>query len=379
MARRKRKSTMKQSLKGIRILDLSRLLPGPYATQLLADLGADVIKVERPPEGDYARMMPPYLTLDAERMEGAVFCQNNRGKKSVALNFDDARGRDVLLRLMEHADVFVESFRPGVMAQRGLDYDTVHARNPRLIYCSLSGYGQSGPYRDRAGHDVNYLALAGILKMNGARDATPVLPAVQIADLAGGMSAALQIVAALVERERTGVGTYLDIALFDAAVDWMQTVLGACFRAEHENPARGATPLTGAYPCYNIYETADGAYMSLAALEPKFWRAFCDGIARADLVEQQFDTDSIARVAEIFKQRTRAEWIEFSQQTDCCLEPLLDVSETLPHPQVVARGLAQGGGDAPRLGEHTRDILERAQCTAREIEAWTRAGLLGNG
>lgn len=364
-----------QSLHGIQILDLSRLLPGPYATQLLADLGADVIKVERPPEGDYARMMPPYMTLDAERMEGAVFWQNNRNKQSIALDFFNAQGREILLRLCEHTDVLLESFRPGVMAQRGLDYDAVHARNSRLIYCSLSGYGHSGPYRDRAGHDLNYLALAGILKINSARDAAPVLPAVQIADLAGGMSAALQIVAALVEREHTGVGTYLDVALFDAAVDWGQTVLGACYRAENENPARGATPLTGAYPCYNIYETFDGEYMSLGALEPKFWRAFCAAIARADLCDFQFDTDSIARVAEIFKQRTRAEWIQVSQQTDCCLEPLLDVSEALTHPQVLARGLAQGGGDAPRLGQHTREILQHAGYSASESAEFLAAGI----
>lgn len=367
---------MKQSLDRIRILDLSRLLPGPYATQWLADLGAEVIKVERPPEGDYARMMPPYMTLDAERMEGAVFAQNNRGKQSIALDFFHPRGREILLRLCERADVLLESFRPGVMAERGLDYESVRARNPRLIYCSLSGYGQNGPYRERAGHDLNYLALAGILKMNGAPDAAPVLPAVQIADLAGGMSAALQIVAALVERERTGKGKYLDIALFDAAVDWMQTVLGACFRAENENPARGATPLTGAYPCYNIYETSDGEFMSLAALEPKFWRAFCDGIARADLYDAAFDADSITRIAEIFKHRTRAEWVAFAQQTDCCLEPLLDVSETLTHPIVLARGLAQGGGDVPRLGQHTRAILLRAGYDARALTEWQTAGII---
>ena len=368
---------MPQPLEGIHILDLSRLLPGPYATQLLADLGADVIKVERPPEGDYARMMPPYITLDAEYMEGAVFRRNNRGKKSIALDFFHPQGRDLLLRLCEHADVLLESFRPGVLAQRGLDYESVCARNPRLIYCSLSGYGQSGPYRDRAGHDLNYLALAGILKMNGTSHAAPVLPAVQIADLAGGMSAALQIVAALVERERTGVGRALDIALFDAAVDWGQTVLGACFRAESENPMRGATPLTGAYPCYNIYETSDGEFMALAALEPKFWCAFCDGIARADLYDHAFDADSSARVAEIFKQRTRAEWIAFSQQTDCCLEPLLDVSEALTHPQVIARGLAQGGGDAPRLGQHTREILQRAGYSESQVQAFQAARILG--
>ncbi len=367
------------SLNDIRILDLSRLLPGPYATQWLANLGAEVIKVERPPEGDATRLMPPFVTLDAERVQGAVFWRNNRGKQSVVLDFFDARGRAILLRLCERADVLLESFRPGVMAQRGLAYDAVRAHNPRLIYCSLSGYGQSGPYRDRAGHDLNYLALAGILKMNGASDAAPVLAPVQIADLAGGMAAALQISAALVERERTGVGKYLDVALFDAAVDWMQTVLGACYRADNENPTRGAMPLTGAYPCYNVYETADGEYMALGALEPKFWRAFCEGVGRADLLSEQFDAARIAVLAKIFKTRSRAEWIAFAAQTDCCLEPLLDVSETLTHPQTLARGLTRAEHDAPRLGQDTRAVLEQTGLDAAELDALQTAGVVGEG
>lgn len=361
------------SLNGIRILDLSRLVPGPYATQLLADLGAQVIKIERPPEGDYARVMPPYLTLENENVQGAVFAQNNRGKASVALDFYNPRGREILLQLCEHADVFIESFRPGVLAQRGLDYESTRVRNPRLIYCSLSGYGQNGPYRTRAGHDLNYVALAGILKMNGAANATPALLPVQVADLAGGMRAALEISAALVERERTGAGKFLDIALFDAAVDWMQSILGAIYRAEGENPKRGATPLSGAYPCYNVYETRDGEYMALGALEPKFWRTFCAGVGRKDLFDAQFDAERFAALAEIFKTRTRAEWTEFSQQHDCCLEPLLDVSETLAHPQVMARHPSQGGA-VPRLGEHSEQILseiltpgELAQAIAQGI------------
>jgi len=364
------------SLSGIRILDLSRLLPGPYATQLLANLGAEVIKVERPPEGDYLRVMPPYLALDQERVEGAIFAQNNSGKKSAALNFDDARGRAILLRWVERADVLVESFRPGAMTQRGLDYAAVSARNPRLVYCSLSGYGQTGPYRERAGHDLNYLALAGVLNMNGARDSAPAPLPVQVADLAGGIRAALEIVAALVERECTGKGKYLDVALFDAAVDWMQTILGACYRAEGENPKRGAAHLTGAYPCYNVYATKDGAYMALGALEEKFWRAFCEGVGRADLVDAQFDADAIPRVAAIFKTRTRAEWTEFSQQTDCCLEPLLDVSEAFKHPQAVARDLVRGSGAVPRLGEHTREFLSELELGEQEFQTLRAAGII---
>lgn len=348
---------MMNSLSGILVLDLTRLLPGPFATQLLANLGAQVIKIERPPEGDYARAMPPYLERADDQFEGAVFTQNNQNKSSVELDFDDERGRDLLLRLCESADVFIESFRPGAMARRGLAYETVRARNPKIIYCSLSGYGQDGAYRDRAGHDLNYLALAGILKLNGTRAGAPVPMPVQVADLAGGMSAALQIVAALWERERTGVGRFLDVALFDAAVEWMQSVIGATYRAEQENPARANMPLTGAYPCYNIYETREGQYMALGALEPIFWKAFCVNAERADLIDFQFDAEAIPRVAEFFKTRTRAEWIEFSQQVDCCLEPLLDVSETLQHPQVLARNLIRTNGRVPTLGQDTESVL----------------------
>lgn len=371
------------SLSHVRVLDLSRLLPGPYATQLLANLGAQVIKIERPSEGDYARSLPPLMSPlpgdpDVTRGEGAVFWQNNRGKQSVGIDFDSERGRAILLRLLEHADVLLESFRPGTLARRGLDYASVRARNARLIYCSLSGYGQTGPHQQRAGHDLNYLALAGILKLNGARGQTPVPPSVQMADLAGGMSAALQIVAALLERERTGQGNYLDIALLDVAVDWMQSVIGASFRAEGTNPRRGELPLSGAYPCYNIYETADGGFISLGALEPSFWRAFCMGVQRADLLERQFDATSILLVAALFKTHTRAEWIEFSWRVDCCLEPLLDVSETLEHPQVVARRSAASdeARRVPRLGEHTTAVLLEVGYTRGQIEELRSEGVI---
>lgn len=365
------------ALTNIRILDLSRLLPGPYATQLLANLGAEVIKIERPPLGDYARALPPFMTLHADQFEGAVFAQNNQNKKSAALDFDTERGRAILLRLCERADVFVESFRPGALARRGLDYKTVCAHNPRIIYCSLSGYGQNGAYRDRAGHDLNYLALAGILKLNGARTQSPAPLPVQVADLAGGMNAALQIVAALLERERTGKGKFLDVALFDAAVEWMQSVLGANYRAEGENPQRGELPLAGAYPCYNVYETRDAQYIALGALEPIFWKAFCVNIERADLVDSQFDADAIPRVAEIFRTRTRAEWIEFSQRCDCCLEPLLDVSETYAHPQVIARNLISRDGRVPRLGEDTESVLREFGIAENEIKELKETGAIG--
>jgi crotonobetainyl-CoA:carnitine CoA-transferase CaiB-like acyl-CoA transferase len=273
--------------------------------------------------------------------------------------------------------VLVESFRPGALTRRGLDYESVRAHNPRLIYCALSGYGQTGPYAKRAGHDLNYLALAGIAKWNGAADAPPVPMPVQVADLAGGMHAALAIVAALVERERTGVGTFLDVALFDAAVDWMQTVLGAMYRAENENPARNAMPLTGAYPCYNVYETRDGEFISLGALEPNFWRAFCARTERPDLLDAQFDSQAIPRVAALVRTRTRAEWTAFAEEVDCCLEPLLDVSETYAHPHVRARALIRADGRVPRLGQDTAEVLRAFGFDAAEIDALRAAGIIG--
>lgn len=365
-------------LNGIRILDLSRLLPGPYATQLLANLGAEVIKIERPPEGDYARAMPPYVTLRDEQFEGAVFAQNNKDKTSVALDFDKPRGRDILLQMCERADVIIESFRPGMLARRGLGHEHVRARNPKIIYCALSGYGQTGPLRDRAGHDLNYLALAGALIQNGARGNPPHPMPVQVADLAGGMHAALQIVAALLERERTGVGTFLDVALFDAAVEWTQTVIGATYRAENEIPARGETSLTGAYPCYNVYATSDNGFIALGALEPIFWKAFCVNVERADWIDFQFDAEKISDVADIFKTRTRAEWIEFSQRVDCCMEPLLEVNETLQHPQVVARTLIRNEARVPRFGEDTERVLREFGIDMEEIRALTASGIIGN-
>lgn len=365
------------ALNGVRVLDLSRLLPGPYATQLLAQMGAEVIKIERPPLGDYARAMPPYVALGDEQFEGAVFAQNNRHKKSVAVDFDDARGSELVLKLCERADVFIESFRPNMLARRGLDYASVRARNPQIVYCSLSGYGQTGEYAPRAGHDLNYLALAGVLKLNGARGQTPLPMPIQMADLAGGMAAALQITAALVERSRTGAGSYLDIALFDAAVDWMQSVSGAVYRAEGENPQRGELPLAGAYPCYNVYETADGEFMALGALEPIFWKAFCVNAECADLMDGQFDREIIPRVAEVFCKRSRAEWAEFSQRVDCCLEPLLTVSETLEHPQVLERQLANTAGRVPRFGQDTDAVLRELGITNAELDDLRGSGIIG--
>ncbi|MGE5139235.1 MAG: CaiB/BaiF CoA transferase family protein [Rudaea sp.] len=367
-------------LEGIRVLDLSRLLPGPYATQMMANLGAEVIKVERPPQGDYMRMIGPMMEIgEGERAEmmSAVFAQVNRGKQSIALDFSSRRGRQVLLRLVQTADVLVESFRPGALDRRGLGYEATRLVNPRLVYCSLSGYGVNGPLQDRAGHDANYMALAGVLNLNANFGATPSLFPLQVADLAGGVTAAFRILAALVERDRTGQGRHLELALFDTAVDWMRTIVGAFFFAEGRNPDRGALPLTGLYPCYHIYPTSDGGYMSLGALEANFWRGFCEALGRDDLIDRQFDGDLIVEMNDIFRSRSRDEWVEFARSADVCLEPLLQVSETLQHPQVIARDLAAPDSrPVPRMGEHSIRVLESGGFSSEEIEELERAGVI---
>ena len=310
------------ALDGIRILDLTRLLPGPYATQILADMGAEVIKVERPPEGDYLRMTPPVITIPGaggneaadELVVGAVFAQVNRGKKSIGIDFSRSRGREVLFQLVKTADILVESFRPGTLKRRGLDYESLHSLNPGVIYCSLSGYGQDGVYRDRAGHDLNYIAFAGLLGLNAYADNLPVAPPVQIADMAGGMDAAMRILAAVVERSRTGAGQYLDVALVDTPLVWMSTVVGAHYQATRANPERGNMWLSGAYPCYGVYETSDGGYMSIGALEPHFWEKFCEAIGRQDLTDRHLDSSAIPILRDIFHARSRSEWMQVARE-----------------------------------------------------------------
>jgi alpha-methylacyl-CoA racemase len=384
------------ALQDVRVLDLTRLLPGPFCTLLLADLGADVIKVEDTDGGDYLRWMPPLVGEYS-----AIFHPLNRNKRSVALNLKSAGGRDAFLQLAAGADVVVESFRPGVMDRLGVGYDELHARNPRLVVCSISGYGQDGPYRDRAGHDLNYAALAGVLSLSSGEDGTPAMPGVQVGDLgAGALHAAVAILAALHERARTGAGQHCDIAMLDGLVSWMAPHAALYFAGEEVPHARTLT-LNGRNPCYRIYPCADG-HLSVGALEPKFWQAFVEAIglphlAGDGLADGERGRRVGAQVEAVLLQRTRAEWAEQFAGRDVCCEPLLTVDEVFEDPQVRHRGLRLDPGvagptaqcgfpirlsdspatvrrSAPGYGEHTHEVLREAGYDDAAVAAMTSAG-----
>jgi alpha-methylacyl-CoA racemase len=379
------------ALAGVRILDLSRLLPGPYLTMVLADLGAEVVKVEDPRVGDYLRAIPPRRGDLSGR-----FLAVNRSKRSLALDLKQPGGRAALLRMAAQADVLVESFRPGVMERLGLGWATLHAHNPRLIACSISGYGQTGPYVERAGHDLNYISLAGVLAMGGPAFGAPVMPGVQLADLAGGaLWSATGILAALLQRARTGLGVHLDISMTEGALALLAPELGN-LGAGGPAPTRGAESLNGGLACYAVYRTADDRYVSLAGLEPKFWlevgRALGRDASVAELVAPPAEQAAIrADLAARIGARTLAEWREIFARFDCCCEPVLEPAELAAHPLHVARqvffaldagaglgpvpqvrtplGLPAHATAPPRLGQHTAEVLAEYGFTDVEIAA----------
>jgi crotonobetainyl-CoA:carnitine CoA-transferase CaiB-like acyl-CoA transferase len=320
------------ALDGLRILDLTRLLPGPFCTMLLADLGADVIKIEEPNGGDPARH---YAPLQGDT--GALFLLVNRNKRSVTLDLKTDAGRELLLKLVDSADVLVEGFRPGVMDRLGLGYEVLAERNPRLIYATLSGFGQSGPYRDRAGHDLNYLALAGVLGYNVDRQGQPVPPGVQVADLGAGTLGAVAILAAVIARQQTGRGQSVDVSLFGSAIAWLPTLISSLFSLGHSLPP-GEPVLAGGLAQYDVYATADGRHVTLGALEPKFLLNFLNCVGRPELVAQ--DRERLrAELRTIFASRTLAEWTLCLKDVDTCFAPVNTLEETLQDPQVAALGL----------------------------------------
>ncbi len=412
---------MSLPLQGVRVLDLSRLLPGGFCSLLLADFGADVLKVEDTGMGDYIRWSPPFYEGAHDSANGALFLALNRNKRSIRLDLKNERGREALLRLVSEYDVVLESFRPGVLDRLGVGYERMREVNPGIVYCAISGYGQDGPKRDASGHDINYLGLIGLLGLTGERGGAPVQAAGQIADLGGGaLMAAFGVMAALRERDGSpgrpaapgvparepvpgsGEGQLVDVSMADGALSWLAMVAGAYF-ADGVVPRRGELPLAGALVCYRPYECADG-WVSLGALEPKFWQAWCRGVGQEELIGSQFErpgSAAHARVAEIFKSRTREQWQAFAREHDCCLEPVLELDEALGSELVGAREMVveldQPGAErpvrqlgipvklartpgvhdrlpGPALGEHTEEVLSAAGYSHEEIAELLAAG-----
>jgi crotonobetainyl-CoA:carnitine CoA-transferase CaiB-like acyl-CoA transferase len=391
-------------LEDVKVLDLTRLVPGGFCTLLLADLGADVIKVEDTAAGDYLRWAPPYYGSDDQGALGtrsAMYLALNRNKRSIRLDLKQEHAQRALLKLAESADVLVESFRPGVLDRLGVGYDALRQANPALVYCPITGYGQDGPNRDRAGHDMNYLGLNGVLGLTGEEGGPPIQASVQIADLGGGgMMAAIGILAALQEARRSGEGQIVDISMTDGALSWLAMEAAKHFASE-EVPRRGRLMLSGGLICYRPYEAKDG-WISCGALEPKFWAAFCHGVGREDLIEHQFEapgSDAHREVAEIFRSRTRDEWRNFNDEHDAMIEPILGLDEALESELVRRRemtlsyeqpelGEVQQVGfpiklsrtpatlerPAPALGEHTREVLVESGCSEDEIQALEESG-----
>ncbi len=386
------------ALDDVRVLDLTRLLPGPFCTVLLADFGADVIKVEDTAGGDYMRWMPPLVDEYS-----AMFHPLNRNKRSLAIDLKNPLGREAFLRLATTADVVVESFRPGVMDRLGIGFAALREVNPRVVLCSISGYGQDGPFRDRAGHDLNYAAVAGVLLLGGSSGSAPPMPGLQVGDLGGGaMDAALAIMIALHHAARTGQGQHCDVSMVDGLISWAGVHASQLF-ATGEPPEPGGGMLTGRYPCYRIYPCADG-YLSVGALEPKFWREFVEAIglpalAGNGLVDGEEGRRTVAAVEAVLRTRTRAEWEQALAGHDVCVEPVLDIGETFEHPQARSRGMRLDAGDgrptaqtgfpirlmgspagyrrpAPRYGEHTDEVLAEAGYGSGQLAALRTAGAI---
>ena len=399
---------MRLPLANVRILDLTRLLPGGFCTQLLADLGADVIKVEETVVGDYVRLSPPYYEGSEESVRSALFQALNRNKRSITLDLKSEDGRQALLDLAGDADVLVESFRPGVLDRLGVGYEALLAVNPGIIYCPITGYGQTGPNVLRSGHDINYLALSGVLGLSGEADGPPVSAAGQIADIGGGaLIAAVGILAALRERDGTpatpgsGQGQVVDVSMFDGALSWLALPAAHAMR-EGRSQRRGEFLLTGGAVCYRPYRCADG-WVAIGAVEPKFWAAWCQGVGRPDLISAQFEppgSRSHSEIEQIFSQRTRREWAAFASEVDCCLEPVLELDEALDSDLVCERemvlSLSHPGIDdevrvlacpvrlsrtpadphrrpAPALGEGTREVLAELGYEPEQIDALVEA------
>jgi crotonobetainyl-CoA:carnitine CoA-transferase CaiB-like acyl-CoA transferase len=390
-------------LEGISILDLTRLLPGPYGTMLLGDLGAEVIKIEEPEQGDYARWYPPHIN-----QVGSRHLLLNRNKKSITLNLKKPEGRSILLKMVEKgADVLIEQFRPGVMDRLGVGYKDLEKVNSRLVYCALTGFGQDGPYRDLAGHDINYIGIGGILGITGPKGGPPALPGTQIADLvAGGLYAVIGILTALLGRQKTGRGQFVDVSMLDGVVSLIPDS-AALFFAEGESPRMGERRLTGGLPQYQTYRTKDGKYLAVGALEDKFWANLARALGKPDWAqrvprEKEPRTQEIKEeMIRIFLTKTRQEWLDILMKEDTCVTAVHSLEETFSDPHVLHRKMlvevphpkagrirqigvpikfSETPGEvlspAPEIGEHTEEILNGLGYNQKSIERLRKEGVI---
>jgi len=388
------------ALSGLRVLDASRLLPAALCTQMLADLGADVLKVEEPGRGDYQRSFPPMA-----RHDSGTFLLCNRNKKSMTLNLKDQRGKEIFKDLARSSDILVEGFRPGVMERLGLDYQTMRDVNPRLVYCSVSGYGQTGPYRLAAGHDLNYMGIAGSLPLFAKTPGQPLVPGLLVADIGGGsLMAVYGILAAILARHQTGQGQHVDVSMMDGAMAFLAYHAAEPLFGNHD-PQGGEYRNAGGAACYNIYTCRDGGQVTLGALEQHFWHRFCDAAGCPDLKEEQFPEgaareEQFTKVRAIFVQRTRAEWMDIFAANDIPAGPVNTIREAFHDPQVKAREMlvhidhptegripqlgfpvkfshtpGQMRLPPPRLGEHTSEVLQALGLSSAEIDTLRHAGV----
>jgi crotonobetainyl-CoA:carnitine CoA-transferase CaiB-like acyl-CoA transferase len=378
-------------LEDIRILDLSRLLPGPYCTLLLADMGAEVIKVEQPGRGDYLRSLAPF-----ENDVSVAFELLNRGKKSIALNLETRQGQVILHKLAATADVLLESFRPGTTKKLGCDFESIREVNQRIVYCSLTGFGQTGPYKDLPGHDINFLALSGFLSLNRGND--PVVPALQVGDLAGGMLAALTITTALIARQHKNEAQYIDASMLDALLSWLTIPLAL-------HTSENAGMLAGDRPYYRAYRTCDSGFLTVAAIEPQFWEELCKLINRPDLIPDQHSleprrTEVIEAIQSVLAQKTSQEWFSIMREHKLPCTPLLTLNEVLSDPHArerhmliekdqTTKGLAYIGSPckitgldtvdlvpSPKLGQHSVELLKEIGYAEEELSDFLGKGIV---
>ncbi|NOX36397.1 MAG: CoA transferase [Calditrichaeota bacterium] len=377
----------KGPLSGVRILDFTRLYPGPLATMMMGELGAEIIKIEDPTSPDPMRFYPPHL-----EDQSAGFLAVNRFKYSLALNYRHPEGQRVFLELVARSDAVIESFRPGIMDEMGIGYRNAREVNPGIIYISVTGYGQNGPLANQASHDLNYLALSGILSMTGTPE-RPVIPGIQLADIAGGAYMAfIATLIALWQRERTGQGQHLDVSMLDGTFPLM-TLQWAHFHAMGQTPPRGEGILSGGMAAYNVYRCADGKFVALAAIEPKFWETFCEQVGHPEWKDSYFTIgeaqhELIQQVADVFARHSSDYWLKLAETHDICLTPVLDMEEVpvhlhirqrrifhpgdaLPHIRVplnVSEANDPGDWPAPRLGQHSIQVLKNAGFSQEAIE-----------